>query len=277
MLHAIYFAPYLAGRPVVLTIHDISYELFPEFFSRVERMRGQMLIRDSARRARFVVTVSEASRRELIERYRLAEDRVIAIHNGVAQRFLDSPTPEVAPIGDRPVRVLALGALQPRKNLARSYGGPYGVEDATESSLRVVGPDGDQAEKIRQQLDGIAEVEVAGYVTDDALVGEYGRADMLVYPSLYEGFGLPVVEAMACGLPVITSTGGSLPEVAGDAALIIDSLDEAAISDAILRLAGDDHLRRELSQRGRIRAQRFSWAESARRHVQVYREAAVGD
>ncbi len=140
--------------------------------------------------------------------------------------------------------------------------------------LRVVGPDGYQAEMLRQQLAGTAELEVVGYIADGALVDEYVRADMLVYPSLYEGFGLPVVEAMACGLPVITSTGGSLPEIAGDAALIVDPLDEGAIAEAILRLSGDDGLRCELSRKGRARAQRFSWAESADRHIQVYRQAA---
>ena len=180
------------------------------------------------------------------------------------------------PIGDRPVRVLALGTLQPRKNLTRLIAAVRTASSSRPIHLRVVGPDGYQAETIHQLLDGTAEVEIAGYVTDDALVDEYGRADMLVYPSLYEGFGLPVVEAMACGLPVITSTGGSLPEIAGDAALIVDPLDERAIAEAILRLSGDDGLRCELSRKGRTRAQRFSWAESAERHIQVYREAADG-
>ena len=276
LVHAIYFAPYLAGRPVVLTIHDISYEIHPEFFSRTERWRGRTLIRDSARRARFVVTVSETSRRDLIEHYGLAEDRVIAIPNGVAQRYLDSPAQEHGPIGDRPVRVLALGSLQPRKNLIRLIGAVRQASKTRQVELRVVGPDGYHAEVIRRKLEGAAEVQIAGYVAEDALVDEYRRADMLVYPSLYEGFGLPVVEAMACGLPVITSTGGSLPEVAGDATLIVDPLDEMAIAEAILRLSGDDGLRGELSRKGRTRAQRFSWVESAERHIQVYREAADG-
>ena len=160
VLHAIYFAPYLPGRPMVLTVHDISYELYPELFSRAERLRGRTLIRDSARRARFVVTVSETSRRDLIERYRLAEDRVIAIHNGVAQRFLDSPAPDLGPIGDRPVRVLALGSLQPRKNLIRLAGAIHKVSKTRQVELRVVGPDGYDAEVIRRKLDGRAEAQI---------------------------------------------------------------------------------------------------------------------
>jgi glycosyltransferase involved in cell wall biosynthesis len=276
LVHAVYFAPYLSGVPVVLTVHDISYEIHPEFFSRTERWRGRMLIRDSARRARTVVTVSETSRRDIIERYGLAEDRVIAIHNGVSQRLLDVPAPKLESIDDRSVRLLALGTLQPRKNLARLVDAVRIASKTRPIQLRVVGPNGYQAEVIRQRLDGAAEVEVVGYVSEESLVDEYRRADMLVYPSLYEGFGLPVVEAMACGVPVITSTGGALPEVAGDAALIIDPLDEVAISEAILRLADDIELRRDLIGKGRVRARQFTWGRSAERHIQVYRDAAGG-
>jgi glycosyltransferase involved in cell wall biosynthesis len=276
VLHAIYFAPYLAGCPVVLTIHDISYEIHPEFFSRAERLRGRTLIRDGARRARVVVTVSETSRRDIIERYGVPEDRVVAIHNGVSQRFLDAPPRDLGPIGDRPVTVLAVGTLQPRKNLGRLLEAVARAATRRPIRLRVVGPDGYQADAIRSRLADSADVDIAGYVSDDALLDEYRRADMLVYPSLYEGFGLPVVEAMAAGTPVITSTSGSLPEVAGDAALLIDPLDVGAIADAILRLAEDESLRRDLVTKGMERAQRFSWAASADRHVEVYRHAAEG-
>jgi glycosyltransferase involved in cell wall biosynthesis len=274
VLHAVYFSPYLAGLPVVLTVHDISYELHPEFFGRSERLRGKTLIRDGARRARFVVTVSETSRTDLIERYGLPDDRVVAIHNGVDWRFLDVPERPLGPIGDRPLRVLALGTLQPRKNLARLLEAVRVAAAARPMHLRVVGPDGYQAATIRDALQGSADVEIVGYVGDDELVDQYTGSDMLVYPSIYEGFGLPVVEAMACGVPVITSTGGSLPEVAGDAAVIVDPYDVAAIAAAILRVADDTELRADLVARGRARARHFSWAASADRHIQLYREAA---
>jgi glycosyltransferase involved in cell wall biosynthesis len=274
VVHAVYFAPYLAGAPVVLTVHDISYELHPEFFSRAERLRGRTLIRDGARRARFVITVSEASRRDLIDRYGVADDRVIAIHNGVDERFLETPEPAVDAIGDRPLRVLALGTLQPRKNLLRLVAAVKQAAVTRAIQMRVVGPDGYQAGSIRDALDGSVDVDIVGYVTEETLVDQYTGADMLVYPSIYEGFGLPVIEAMACGVPVVTSTGGSLPEVVGDAAVIIDPLDVDAIAGAILRVGDDIELRRDLVRKGRARARQFSWAASAERHVEVYRAAA---
>jgi alpha-1,3-rhamnosyl/mannosyltransferase len=232
------------------------------------------LIRDGARRARFVITVSEASKRDLVELYKLPEDRVIAIHNGVAQRFLDVPVRPQVPIGDRPLRVLAIGTLQPRKNLNRLLEAVKMVAMTRPIRLRVVGPDGYQADTIRDVLDGRAEVEIVGYVGEGELIDEYLNADMLAYASIYEGFGLPVVEAMACSTPVITSTGGSLPEVAGDAAVVVDPLEVGAIADAILRVAEDEDLRATLMARGRLRAKQYSWATSAAQHIDVYRRAA---
>ena len=277
VLHAIYFLPYLAGIPTVLTVHDISYELYPEFFSRTERLRGKTLIRDGARRARFVVTVSETSRRDIVERYGIDEDRVVAIHNGVRRQFLDVPERPIEPIGDRPVRVLALGTLQPRKNLTRLLEAVKAAARTRPIELRVVGPDGYQASIIRDALEGSAAVDIVGYVDDHQLVGQYTWSDMLVYPSIYEGFGLPVVEAMACGRPVVTSTGGSLPEVADDAAIIVDPFDVTAITSAILQVSEDTGLRQELVRRGRVRAGQFSWATCAERHIDLYRRAAAGN
>lgn len=274
VMHSIYFAPYFASVPQVLTIHDISFEMYPEFFTRAERLRGKTLIRDGARRADMVVTVSETSRRDLVERYHLSEDKVIAIHNGVGRRFLDAPTKPIESIGDRPVRILAVGTLQPRKNLERLLAAVRHASQTRPIQLRVVGPDGFQASLIKEALQGSAVVEVVGYVPDNRLISEYQGADMLVYPSLYEGFGLPIVEAMACGVPVVTSTGGSLPEVAGDAAVVVEPRDTASISDAILRLADDVELRRTLVSRGHERAAKFSWAVSAERHLEVYRSLA---
>lgn len=277
LLHAIYFAPPLAGVPTVLTVHDISFELHPESFSRSALLRDRVLVRDSARRARRVVTVSEASRRDLIERWRLPEDRVVAIHNGVGDAFLALPPRAIGSIEGRPLRILAVGTLQPRKNLLRLLAAAVRVARERQVHLRVVGPDGHQARIIREALAGATgvRVEIAGYLAQEDLPAEYEAADMLVYPSLYEGFGLPVVEAMATGLPVVTSTRGALPEVAGDAALLVDPLDEAALAAAITRLASDDELRRELSVHGRARAARFTWPDAAGRLIHVYQEACA--
>jgi glycosyltransferase involved in cell wall biosynthesis len=271
--HAIYFLPPLVRGASVVTIHDISFERHPEFFGRSSLWRDRLLIRDAARRATKIVTVSETSRRDLIELWRLSPDRVVAIPNGVSPSFqpLSDPTPFDPAV--RALRVLAVGTLQPRKNLPRLVDAVALVAREMPVELRVVGPDCLQAKRIQDRLGGVAAVEIAGYVSDEQLVAEYQRADVFVYPSLYEGFGLPIIEAMASGIPVVTSTAGSLPEVAGDAALIVDPLDVAAIASAIYRIASDSSLRERLRTLGLARSAQFTWRDAARAHLDVYREA----
>lgn len=272
VVHAVYFLPPATGRPTVLTVHDISFERYPEFFNRRALLRDRLLIRASARAASRVVTVSETSRRDIIETYRLPEDRVVAIPNGVSTIFRpDAGTAWEAYHGDRALRVLAVGTLQPRKNLLRLMDALAIVGRDVQIQLRVVGPDGHQAAQIRERLASSVRTEIVGWIDDDALAAEYRHADVFVYPSIYEGFGLPVVEAMACGTPVVTSTGGSLPEVATDAALIVDPYDVAALTGAIRRIAEDGAAASQLRARGLARAAMFTWERSADLHASVYR------
>jgi glycosyltransferase involved in cell wall biosynthesis len=269
LVHAVYFLPPMPGRPSVVTIHDISFERHPEFFSRRSLLRDRLLIRDAARRASRLITVSETSRQDLIELWRVPPERVVAIYNGVDEVFRPGPNePDEGSLD--PLRVLAVGTLQPRKNLGRLLEALAIVGRDRRVELRVVGPDGYQAQEIRERLSDRGDVEVTGYLDRMALAQEYRRAHLLVYPSLYEGFGLPVVEAMASGIPVVTTTGGSLPEIAGDAALIVDPLDVSAIAAAIVRVADDGLLRATLRRLGLARARAFDWRTTARRHVEVY-------
>jgi glycosyltransferase involved in cell wall biosynthesis len=277
VVHAIYFLPPVTGRPTVLTLHDISFERFPEFFSRSALLRDRVLVRLSALAATRIVTVSETSRRDVIELYRISPERVVAIPNGVSTAFYppeDTDGPDQASREGRPLRLLAVGTLQPRKNLLRLLDAVRLISRETLVDLRIVGPDGYQAEAIRQRVAGSAQVTIVGYVTEEDLANEYRQADIFVYPSIYEGFGLPVLEAMACATPVVTSTGGSLPDVAGDAALMVDPFDVTAMAEAIRRIAEDSALARTLRDRGLERARMFSWEETARRHLEVYRELA---
>jgi glycosyltransferase involved in cell wall biosynthesis len=277
IVHAVYFLPPGTGRPTVLTIHDISFERFPQFFSRRALLRDRLLIRASALAATRIVTVSETSRRDLIELYGLSPSRIVAIPNGVGTGFRLSDDDAWSPYpGERPLRLLAVGTLQPRKNLLRLLEAAAILGAEIPVRIRIIGPDGHQAAQIRDHLAHKAhrgvEAEVAGWVDEATLADEYRAADVFVYPSIYEGFGLPVVEAMACGVPVVTSTGGSLPEVAGDAALIVDPYDVAGLADAILRIASDRRLAMGLRIRGIARAASFSWDRSAASHVAVYRD-----
>ncbi len=272
VLHAIYFLPPWPGMPSVITIHDISFERHPEFFAARALVRDRLLIRVAAQHASRVVTVSETSRQDMIELWRVPADRVVSIYNGVDEIFRPSADgPEEG--GLDPLRVLAVGTLQPRKNLGRLLDAVAIVGRGRRVELRVVGPDGFEAHEIRQRLAERADVTVLGYVDRMTLVSEYRRAHVLVYPSLYEGFGLPVVEAMACGTPVVTTSGGSLPEIAGEAALIVDPLDVSAIAAAIERVGDDGALRATLRSRGLARARDFDWRATARRHVDVYESA----
>lgn len=274
VVHAIYFLPPRTGRPTVLTVHDISFERFPQFFSRKSLLRDRFLVRASARTASRVITVSEASRRDLLELYGLPDDRVVAIPNGVNPRFRPAPVLRDAaepPDDSGSLKVLAVGTLQPRKNLLRLLDALSIVARKIPVRLRVVGPDGHQGAAIRRRLGSAVPTEIVGWVSEEALAAEYQRADVFAYPSIYEGFGLPVIEAMACGTPVVTSTGGSLPEVAADAALVVDPYDVSALAEAILRIAEDGDLRRSLRARGLARAAEFTWERSARLHAAVYR------
>jgi glycosyltransferase involved in cell wall biosynthesis len=270
LVHAIYFLPPATGRRTVVTIHDISFELFPEFFSRAALIRNRTLIRASARAASRVITVSEASRRDIVEHYGLPEDKVVAIHNGVSAAF--KPGADWVPFpGDRPLRVLAVGSLEPRKNLLRLIDALDLVGRDIPISLRLVGPDGYRATAIRDRLSPAVATEIVGWVSADRLADEYRAADVFAYPSVYEGFGLPVVEAMASGTPVVSSTGGSIPEITGDAAVLVDPVDVAGLAGAIRMIASNPDSATALRARGLARAANFSWDRSAALHVAVYR------
>ncbi|MEO8272555.1 MAG: glycosyltransferase family 1 protein [Chloroflexota bacterium] len=273
VLHAIYFLPPLIGRPSVLTVHDISFELHPEFFSRGALARDRLLIRASARRATCVITGSNATRIDLVEHYGLPESRIVVAPYGVSATFhLDEDAIWAPYAGNRPLRVLAVGALQPRKNLVRLIDAIALVRRRFPVELRVVGPDGHDAGAIRKRMSESVDTRMTGWLSEEDLATEYRAADIFAYPSIYEGFGLPVLEAMACGTPVVTSTGGSLPEVAGDAALLVDPLDVEALSAAILRVAEESVLAQSLRDRGIERAAQFTWQRSADVHVAAYRD-----
>jgi glycosyltransferase involved in cell wall biosynthesis len=275
VVHAIYFLPPFLGRPSVVAVHDISYELHPEFFRRSEVMRNRVLVRAAIRRATFVVTVSETSRLDILEFYGADPARVVAIPAGVSQAFHPADLARADEHAPRRLRVLGVGTLQPRKNLINLAAAIQRVSARHPVTLRLVGPDGYQANAIRNKVGLGPDVTFLGYVSEQELVKEYQAADVFVYPSLYEGFGLPVVEAMASGVPVVTSDRGALPEVAGDAALIVDPCDATAIADAILRIAEDRDLRQTLRTRGLARAHQYSWLAAAMSLEGVY-EAASG-
>jgi glycosyltransferase involved in cell wall biosynthesis len=268
--------PPTRGRPLVATVHDLAFRHYPEAYPAAGRRYHERSARIVAGEAARVLVPSEATARDLAELYGVDRGRVTITPLGVevpaepdragAERLLRD-------LGVRGPFLLAVGTLEPRKNLPRLLDA-FGEVAAglPDHWLVVVGPVG-WGPRLRPTWDSVR-VKLAGPVGDRLLHALYQAADGLAYPSLYEGFGLPVLEAMANGTPVLTSDRSSLPEVAGDAALLVDPLDRAAIAAGLVRLAGDQALRRRLVEAGRRRAAGYTWRATAAATWATYRQVA---
>lgn len=274
LVHSMYYLPPMARRPVAVSIHDVSFERHPEFFSRRELYKNRLAVGWAARHADVVLALTDHARGELVRVYGVDPARIRVVPAGVGEIFLRAGETPIEGGRDAALRVLAVGAIQPRKNLPRLVQALRQVAATRPVTLRIIGPAGHTASRIRADLhDSAVTVETVGYVTDETLVQEYLGADVFAYPSIYEGFGIPLIEAMACGTPVVASTGGSLPEVAGDAAVLVDPHDVDALAAAIVRVADDAGLRAELIRRGRDRARHFTWSAAVDRLVEAYAHA----
>jgi glycosyltransferase involved in cell wall biosynthesis len=281
--HFQYVMPPVSPCRSVVVIHDISYEDHPEYFSRVEAQRMKWSIRGSARRAAHVLTLSEFSKDQIVERYRVAPERVTVTPAAASSAFRVLPPSAVDEalqrLGVRRPYVVAVGNVQPRKNLERLMRAYARLRraDRIPHELVLVGQPAFKGSAILETaraLDIEAFVKHTGYVAESDLVALYNGADVFAYPSLYEGFGLPIVEAMACGTPVITSNVTSLPEVAGEAAVLVDPQSEDDIAAALDRLANDPGRRDRLRALGAARARTFTWRRMAEETVGVYRALA---
>lgn len=282
--HFQYVTPPVCPCPVSVMVHDISYETYPEYFSRASVFRMRTLIPFSARRAQAVFTVSEFSRGEIVRLYGLRPADVIVTYPGAAAEFRPisaaEQTAALAGLDVPPHFVLAVGNVQPRKNLPRlleayAQARAGGVDVPP---LVLVGQAhfrGREILRVIERLRLTEHVRITGYVTTRQLVALYNRASVFMFASLYEGFGIPILEAMACGTPVVTSTVTSMPEVAGDAALMVDPMDVHAIATAMVRVLSDPELADDLRARGLQRATMFSWADTAARTMAVWRSIAA--
>ena len=273
--------PLALARPGVVTIHDLAFLHFPEHYPAAKRWYLRLMTGLSVRRAQRVITVSEHTRRDVVLAYGVAPDKVIAIANGIDPDW--TRVPDAALFRWRAERglperfLLFVGTIQPRKNLLTLLRAIRQLPDSVDWPLYVVGARGWKESPIFQAVQelGIGQrVVFVGYVPPEELRYWYSAATLFVYPSLYEGFGLPVLEAMACGTPVVTSDRSSLPEVAGEAAMLVDPTDAGALAAAIAELAADEHRRAMLAQAGQVRARTFTWERTARDTVEVYRTVA---
>ncbi len=270
--------------PLVATVHDLTVLTHAEHHTIANRTRAVAGLVEAVARGALFVAVSDHTRRELVELVAVPPERVVVVHEAPDPRFRPAAGGEAAAaVATRPglegPYVLAVGSLEPRKNLVGLLDALLLLDrtPAEQLTLAVVGPGGWRNRAIRERLsavEGRLRIVELGYVSNDELVDLYRRATVFAYPSLSEGFGLPVLEAMACGTPVVTSSRGSLPEVAGEAAELVDPDDPTAIAAAIARVLGDDGWRRELVRRGLANAARFSWQRTARETAAVYERAA---
>jgi glycosyltransferase involved in cell wall biosynthesis len=287
VLHVQFTSPPLAPCPVVVSIHDLAFEHLPQTFNRRSRLQLRVTVRQSARRAARILAISEHARRDIIATYRIAPEKITAIPLAASDRF--RPVTDKTELqrmrntygidGDY---ILSVGSIQPRKNLHRLI--------RAYSDLRRLWPGGKlprlvlvgkrawlYAETLNAiQTNGLSDsIILTGYVPETDLPALYSGAVCFVYPSYFEGFGLPPLEAMKCGTPVITGNRTSLPEVVGDAGLMVDPFDVSALAAAIARLIDNSHFRNELRVRGLAQAQKFDWRETARRTLKIYKEAVA--
>jgi glycosyltransferase involved in cell wall biosynthesis len=280
LLHCPAFVGPLVGNvPFVVTIHDLSFLLCPEGFRGGNRTYLRLLTGWSVRRARRVIAVSESTRQDLVRLYGLVPDRVDVVPNGVDTAFRPLPAGEVAAFQVRqglPEQfLLFVGTLEPRKNIVRLVEA-YARLPQERCPLLLVGGKGwfyEQVFRRVKELDLAEEVRFVGYVPAEDLPWWYNAATALVYPSLYEGFGLPALEAMACGTPVITSNTSSLPEVVGQAGTLVEPTDVAALAAALQRVLQDAARRAQMRTAGLAQAARFSWSGTASGTVNSYRRA----
>ena len=284
VIHApAYTAPFWAHVPTVLTIHDVSYELHPEWYPYRRDWMRRAFYRYSAHAAAHILTVSAFSASEIAAAYRIPVERITVAHPGVDEGFSarTGREPALLPAGVRAPYLLHVGDLHERRNLmllvdalvdARRRLGAVPAP-----MLALVGVDVGVADRLRALAAaagaGGAVVHI-GNVSEAQLRALYGSATAFVYPSQYEGFGLPLVEAMASGTPVIASTAASIPEVLGDAGLLVAPLDRPGWTDAIVRVVDDGALRLRMREAGIQRAAHFTWARTARVTLDVYRRVA---
>ncbi len=260
----------------IVTIHDLSYVRVPETASPSLKKYLDMVVPRSIARATHVHAVSETTRQDIIALYNTPPEKVSVIFNAVEPRFkpVDVSKAILAKyhIPDEPY-IISVGTVQPRKNYSRLVKSLVQLRQKYDVHLVIAGGRGwleDEFYATIRQTGMTDYVHVTGFVADDDLPALYSGSMCMAYPSLYEGFGIPVLEAMACGTPVLTSTTSSLPEVAGDSAILVNPYNIDAIQDGLERLISDQNLRKTLSEKGLLQAQKFTWEQSARQLKHLY-------
>src|SRR5688572_9053767 len=278
-----YVLPPLTRCPAVVTIHDCIHLMFPQYLpSRAAYVYARASMWSAARQAHRILTVSEASKRDIIHFFSVPPEKVVVVYNAIEERFAATPSAEaIERVRERYQLshrfVLYVGNIKPHKNLVRLIEAfaELRTRGVDELKLLIIGDEISKLPALRRAVHSHKlhkHVRFLGYLEDETLSVLYRLASVFVFPSLYEGFGLPPIEAMASGTPVVTSNVSSMPEVAGDAAVLVDPYNVESIVEGIARVLGDPALAAELRRKGIARARDFSWARSVARTREVYQE-----
>jgi len=288
VLHVQYTAPPLAPCPVVATIHDLAFEHLPETFNRRSWMQMRFTVRRTARRAAQIITVSEYSRQDISKTYGIAPQRIMVTPEAAPPRF--SPVTNETELkkvrknyGIEGDYILSLCSIQPRKNLVRLIEA-YSLLRQSRPGVKLpqlvlAGKRGWlDSETLNAAGQNVRDSDIlfTGYVADQDLPALYSGAICFVYPSYFEGFGLPILEAMQCGAPVIAGNRTSIPELVADAGLLFDPFDTHALVEALKRILDDAEYRVGLRAKGFIRSAEFSWKATARLTLKAYKKAFEG-
>ena len=286
LLHVQYTAPIACRVPVVVSVHDVSFLEHPEYFTRSRARQLQYTVRRTVQRAAKILTVSDFSRSAILKVYgHLEEDQVVVVPNAGSSEFRPiSRESAAAAVRERfglaERFVLSVGDLQPRKNhigLIRAFARLVTACPQLKHSLLIVGKETWFAERVREaaRSSGVEDrIRFTGFVSDADLLQLYNACDVFAFPSFYEGFGLPALEAMACGRAVACSNTSALPEVVDGAAILFDPYSVDEMVRALADLLRDAELRARMERLGLQRAAHFSWQKSAERTLDVYREVA---
>ena len=272
--------PYLPHIPTVLTVHDLVFERYPEYHKIWNYRYLHTAMPLYCARASAIIAISECTRNDIVSRYGIPANKITVIPEAAAPRFVPCPVEQVEAARQRyglpPRYLLTVGTLEPRKNLTRLVDacGPLFCEGVVDA-LVIVGSKGWLYEGFFQHLETLAwrdKIILPGFVAEEDLPALYTGATVAVQPSLYEGFGLPVLEAMACGAPVCASSASCLPEVGGEAARYFHPENRAEMTGVVRAVLRDAALREQMRAAGLARAGRFSWANTAKQTVALYEQ-----
>lgn len=280
LLHTQYFIPFYRPCPVVCTIHDICFEHYKDIFTKKEYIRQKLLIPYAAKHSKYIFTVSMHAKNDIEQHYHVPSDKVVVVYNAVNSNYIKLESQKInsfmlrRQFGIKNDYILSVCNLQPRKNLVRLIKAYRILKEKTncQEQLVIVGKKAWMfSDILKEALDGENDIIFTDYINSDDLVRIYNDAKIFIYPSFFEGFGLPPLEAMACGTPVAVADATALPEVVGDAGLYFNPFNEEEMACVMQKMLNDAVLRENLIEKGRKRADTFSWKKSADTVVQYYK------